>query len=608
MPGIKLAPPARCPRVRFHLASGLLLAASLGSLPALLGAQAGAAPQSDPRVGLGAGWLDAEEAAWNMALRAHLPRPPGFFDAADPGSFDFANTDLAFRDPFVFMGNYHGFLVYDVSDPSNPVLRTALECPGGQGDVSIHGDLLFLSVEQTRGRVDCGVEGTPLEADPERFRGLRIFDVSDVDTPRQIAAVQTCRGSHTHTLVTRPGDTENLWVYVSGTGPVRSGDELEGCNPDRSPEDPTTSYWSIAVIHVPLGAPEEARVVGEPRLFADSGTGTVAGLWAGGDHGPGTQVTRETIQCHDITAYPELGLAAGACSGNGILMDITDPEHPTRIHEVADPNFAYWHSATFNNDGTTILFTDEWGGGSAPRCQAGDPPEWGANALFRVERGRMRLASYYKLPAPQTETENCVAHNGSLVPVPGRDIKVQAWYQGGISVLDFTDPEAPFEIAFFDRGPLSETELMLGGYWSAYWYNGFVYGSEIARGLDVLELLPSEHLSENELAAARLVRQTEFNPQHQARLVWPPDVAVALSWLDQLERGRGMPGDPGVFRGQLLAAEELARGPERRAAMSELAADAWAQARRVEAGEAEGDERRLRGLAQAVLDLAAEGS
>ena len=601
----------RARQVTSHLGLALLLIIVPAFLPAFLATEGvfaqTTAGTTDARVGLGAGWLDAEEASWNMELLAHLPRPDGFVDPGAPGSFDFANTDLAFRGDLVFMGNYHGFLIYDISDPLSPRLRTSFVCPGGQGDVSIFGDLLFVSVEQTRSRIDCGVDGAPLEVDPDRFRGVRIFDVSDLDNPQQIATVQTCRGSHTHTLVTDPGDPETLYVYVSGTGPVRSSAEMAGCNPSPSPEVVSTSLWSITVIRVPLSAPETAEIVGDPRVFADPITGSIAGLWPGGDHGPGTQVTRETIQCHDITAYPEIGLAAGACSGNGILLDITDPANPVRIDEVSDPNFAYWHSATFNNDGSTVLFTDEWGGGSAPRCQASDPADWGANAFFRRTGGRMRFAAYYKLPAPQTATENCVAHNGSLVPVPGRDIKVQAWYQGGVSVIDFTDPSDVFEIAYFDRGPISETELMLGGYWSTYWFNGYIYGSEIARGFDVLRLTPNEHLTVNELAAALLFRQDQFNPQLQERIVWPADVVVAHAYLDQLARDAGVPVTRlAEIRAALDAAEGMPDGPVKRSSLAELATTVWDDARQVANREMEGDEERLRLLAGALLDLAAE--
>jgi hypothetical protein len=601
-------PTPDAPRWLTRCAAALTLVLGMAMLAGQAQAQQNPAftADDDPRVGLGAGWHDAEEASWNMTLRTHLTRPDGFYNPDTPGDGRFSNTDLAFRDHYVFVGNYHGINIYDISDPANPRLRTSIVCPGGQGDVSIFGDLLFMSAQETRGRLDCGTEGVDEPVSAERFRGVRIFDISDMDDPVQVAAVQTCRGSHTHTLVTDPNNSETIYVYNSGTSGSRPGEELEGCVDVRDPNDPTTAYWSIDVIQVPLAAPENARIIDSPRVFADASTGRIAGLWEGGDHGDDTQASRETNQCHDITAYPEIGLAAGACSGNGILFDITNPAVPVRVDEVIDPNFAYWHSATFSNDGSTVIFTDEWGGGSAPRCLATDRPEWGANALFQVVDGKMHLAGYYKLPAPQTENENCVAHNGSLVPVPGRDIKVQAWYQGGVSVFDFTDPSNPYEIAFFDRGPLSDQELFTGGYWSTYWYNGHIYGSEISRGLDVLELEPSEYLSENELAAARLVSFEEFNPQLQPRNVWPAEMVVARAFYDQLMRHDGL----NPSRAQSVAAEMdridgMAAGAEKRSALSELATRLWADARAVDQGAQAGDAERIRRLAGALLDLAA---
>ena len=287
---------------------------------------------------------------------------------------------------------------------------------------------------------------------------------------------------------------------------------------------------------MPLKNPEKAAIVARPRIFADATTGAIAGLWPGGDHGPGTQRTSTTNQCHDITVMPEAGLAAGACSGNGILMDISNPEKPVRLDHVADKNFAYWHSATFNNDGTKVIFTDEWGGGTRPRCRASDSLNWGADAIFDIVDGKLQFKSYYKMPAAQSDTENCVAHNGSLIPVPGRDIMVQGWYQGGISVFDFTDSAHPVEIAYFDRGPIDAKNLITGGYWSAYWYNGHIYGAEIARGIDVFRLTPSEVLSENELAAANLVRFEEFN-----------SAAAAQGHLAaELRRRQGLPGPDGA--------------------------------------------------------------
>jgi len=552
---------------------------------------------SDPRIGLAAGLYDAEEAANGLELLATRPRPEGFYDPADIGNMAFANSDMGFRGDHVFVGNYHGFQIYDVSDPLNPVLRTAVVCPGGQGDISVHGNLVFMSAQEVRGRIDCGTQGTSGEVDPERFRGVRIFDISNLDNPTQVAAVQTCRGSHTHTLVDDPDDDRVIYVYNSGTSPVRPAEEMPGCSGLPPEEDPETSLFQIEVIRVPLASPEQARIINEPRVFADPETGEIASLWPGGDHGPDTQPTRETNRCHDITAYPAIGLAAGACSGNGILLDITDPVNPVRIDDVTDPNFVFWHSATFNNDGTTVLFTDEWGGGTQPRCRATDPEDWGANAIFAIENGEMQHRSYYKLPVPQTETENCVAHNGSLVPVPGRDIKVQAWFQGGVSLSDFTDPENPYEIAYFARGPISEDELVVGGYWSTYWYNGHIYGSEIARGLDIFRLTPNEHLSQNEIDAANLVRFEEFNPQHQPRIEWPAEVVVARAYLDQLVRNDGMSDEWAERISAELDRVEALGGSERMTVLSTLTVALEEGVRKVVRGEQPVDWERLGALA-----------
>ncbi|HSU12504.1 hypothetical protein [Longimicrobium sp.] len=575
----------------------LALAAALAAAPA--GAQ-GTNPAADPRVGLSAGWTDAGQAIRNLELVAHRDRPERFVNQANAGDFGFINADLAFRGPYVFQGGYNGFQVWDVSNPSNPVLRTAQVCPGGQGDVSVYRNLLFVSVEETRGRTNCGSEPITGNVSPERFRGVRIFDVTNLAQPRQVGMVQTCRGSHTHTLVTDPRDPANVYIYVSGTSPVRPGEELAGCVAVQDPaQDPNTSYFRIEVIKVPVAAPQEARIVSTPRVFANAQTGNIAGLWRGGEHGPGTQRTAATNQCHDITVYPELGLAAGACAGNGILLDIHDPANPVRIDEVSDPNFAYWHSATFSNDGRKVLFSDEWGGGTQPRCQRSDPRLWGADAVFTLTDRKMRPAGYYKLPAPQTATENCVAHNGSLIPVPGRDIMVQAWYQGGVSVFDFTNPARPVEIAFFDRGPMSAEKLMLGGFWSAYWYNGYIYGSEIGRGLDVFRLRPSEYLSQNEIDAANLVRMDTFNPQMQTRMTWPASFVVARAYVDQLVRNHALaPSQTTRISNQLDRAERMG-ATARRPALRQLAASVDAQAAR------SAEPERVRMLAGALRDLAA---
>jgi hypothetical protein len=409
-------------------------------------------------------------------------------------------------------------------------------CPGGQGDVSVHGNLLFMSVEENRGRLDCGTAGAQGDVNAERFRGVRIFDISDLNNPRQIAAVQTCRGSHTHTLVPHPTDANVHYVYGQGTADVRKSDELGICVDGAPEENPETALFSIDVIKVELDRPQDAAIVNRPRIFADATTGRVAGLWRGGRAGIASQNTAQTNQCHDITVYPEIGLAGGACSGNGILLDITDPENPKRTSDIFDPDMAYWHSATFNNAGDKVVFTDEWGGGIGARCTAESPATWGANMVATITDRTLAGQSFHKLPSVQGETENCVAHNGNIIPVPGRDLMVQSWYQGGISVMDFTDASKPFEIAYFDRGPISAERLYVGGTWSAYWMNGRIYSSEIARGLDVLKLVPGEQLSAAEIAAAESVLRDEINPQLQTRVTWADSPDVAQAYLDQLNR------------------------------------------------------------------------
>jgi hypothetical protein len=538
------------------------------------------AASDDPRIGLKAGLHDAGEAAFGLERLASLPKPTGFdavtTTAARPAqgdrpaqperiSYGSTNSDLAFSGNHLFVGNYNGINFYDIDNPAKTFLRASLVCPGGQGDVSVYGHLLFMSAEASNGRIDCGTQGIPLPegykrpeeppfkegelrpprppdpANPDRFRGVRIFDISNITGPKQVAAVQTCRGSHTHTLVIDPKDKENVYIYVSGTGTPRLSEELAGCSTGDPAANPNTSLFRIDIIKVPLAHPEQAKIVAGPRIFTDAQTGAVNGLWKGGKHGEGTQTTSVTDKCHDITVFSALGLAAGACSGNGILLDISNVLNPVRIDAVSDPNYAFWHSATFNNDGTKVVFTDEWGGGGQPRCRATDPMNWGADAIFTLLKGKLTLASYYKMPAPQTELENCVAHNGSLIPIPGRDIFVQAWYQGGVSVMDFTDVSHPFEIAYFDRGPVDGTRRASGGMWSVYWYNGYIYGSEIARGVDVFRLVPNQFLTQREIDAANQVHFDELNAQNQPKITWPSNFIVARAYVDQLERSKALP-------------------------------------------------------------------
>jgi len=547
---------------------------------------------NDPRFKLTPGMYDAGETSMGMKHVLLLKKPDAFqLGTADPddpkvqkmigqlgigvgmkmpkdlqlviAQLAFANSDLAFQGNHLFQGNFYGVNIYDISNPTQAALLTSLVCPGGQGDVSVYKNLLFMSVEMPNGRLDCGAQGFPPEppsapsadagkmrrhipvAQKDRFRGVRIFDISDIKNPKQVAAVQTCRGSHTHTLVVDPNDKENVYIYVSGTSFVRQSEELAGCSGEKPDKDPNTALFRIDVIKVPVAAPQDAKVVSSPRVFMDPRTGAMNGLSSGGSHGKDNEEKKpqDTDQCHDITVYSAIGLAAGACSGNGILLDIKDPVHPKRVDAVNDPNYSYWHSASFSNDGKKVVFTDEWGGGLGARCRPNDPNKWGADAIFHLKDDKLTFASYYKLPAAQGDTENCVAHNGSLVPVPGRDIEVQAWYQGGVSVMDFTDAAHPFEIAYFDRGAIDPKMLILGGEWSAYWYNGNIYGSEIARGLDIFELTPSKFLTQNEIDAAKTVHVAALNVQNQQKLEWPAQLVVAKAYLDQLERSQALPAE-----------------------------------------------------------------
>ncbi len=592
--------------------------------------------QSDARVGLSAGLFDAGVATSGMRVVASARSPEGFLGIT--------NSDLAFSGNYVIQGNYNGPVIWDISNPANPTLVAAVTCPASQNDVSVYGKLLFLSAEAFNGRTDCGTQAPTGQSNPARFRGVRVFDISDIRNPKLVAGVQTCRGSHTHTVVENPRDRENIYIYVSGSAPIRPGSELEGCTTDDPAQNPNSSLLKIEIIKVPLNNPAAAAIVNRADIFtgltesashgptqaertvaitrADSarraggfvaqnpqtnlpiilnpnfvraqldsivrargGSGAPTGadstalrtnlqpivnrLFGQGAQ-PGGPIGRGQ-QCHDITVYPALGLAGGACEGHGILLDISNPERPARIDAVADSNFAYWHSATFSNDGSKILFSDEWGGGGAPKCRDTDNYEWGSNAIFRIENRKMIFESYYKIPTVQTAQENCVAHNGSLVPVPGRDIMVQSWYQGGVSVFDWTDPKNPQEIAFFDRGPVDANRPSMGGAWSTYWYNGAIYSSEIARGLDVAELTPTQYLTQNEIDAAKTVRFNEFNAQGQPQLNWPPSFALAKAFLDQAERNNCLSASRVGEVRTAIAAAERATGTARQQALQALA-------------------------------------
>jgi hypothetical protein len=549
-------------------------------------------PTPDPRVGLKAGWFDAGQAQWNLRPVSMTRPSKDFINESTPGDRRLVNSDLAFMGNYVFQGNYSGWQMWDISNPSKPTLKTAYICPGSQSDVSVYHNLLFVSAEATNGRNDCGMQGVPDTVSSQRARGIRVIDMSDADHPKYLTTVQTCRGSHTHTLVTDPNDNTNVYVYVSGSAGVRPSSELAGCSDALPEEDPNSALFRIEVIQVPLAHPEQAHIVSSPRIFdnlpavvrhaetpadiAARDSARAAAAASGRPAGPPRRqqnpalAQRGPTQCHDITVYPAIGLAGGACAGYGLLLDIHDVAHPRRISAAADSNFSFWHSATFNNDGTKVLFSDEWGGGSQPRCRSTDKHEWGADAIFTISGEQMNFQSYYKMPAPQTQQENCVAHNGSLIPVPGRDVMVQAWYQGGISVFDWTDAAHPVEIAYFDRGPMDASKLVDGGYWSAYWYNGYIVGSEISRGLDLFELKPSAYLSQNEIDAAKSVHFDYLNVQDQPKLVWPASFAVARAYVDQLARSRTLTGEQASHLNGELTRAEQASGGDRRTILSQL--------------------------------------
>ena len=571
------------------------------------------APTPDPRPNLKAGRWDAEQAAWNMRLLS-TSAPQGKTLGA-------THSDLAFSGNLVIQGNYNGFDIYDISNPSKPALVQKYLCPASQNDVSVYRNLVFMSSEATNSRTDCGFEGVPEPISKLRVRGIRVFDIADIKNPKLVTTVQTCRGSHTHTVVRKAGDDGNVYVYVSGSAGVRSAEEVPGCE-DGDIDNPNTARFRLEVIKVPLGAPGEAAIVSSPRVFQDlpvaprneersasdqkdreaaAAAAAAAGRPArqGGGGPPRPQgPPRGPNQCHDITVYSDIGLAGGACGGLGLLLDISDPVNPVRIDEVADANMSFWHSATFNNDGTKMLFSDEWGGGSQPRCRATDKLEWGSNALFTIENRKLKFHSYYKLPAAQSSLENCVAHNGSLIPIPGRDIMVQSWYQGGLSVFDWTDIDHPKEIAYFDRGPVDAGRMVMGGTWSAYWYNGVIVSSEIARGLDVFELVPNANISENELAAAKTVKMPWLNTQDQPKIIWPQTFVLARAYLDQLERSKGLPADRIKSARSTLASAERRSERDRRAPLTQLASQLNA------AAESSSDAAKVRMLASTVTDLA----
>jgi hypothetical protein len=401
----------------------------------------------------------------NLQLRSNTPRPAPF---ADHGDF---NSDLAFANGYAFGGNYDGVQIWDVRDPDAPKLAASIHCPGSQNDVTVNDGILVTSTDSIRNKAECDGNVSVPSSSPEyglssNWEGLRVFDVSNPRDPKYVTAVRTDCGSHTHTVLPQ---RDRLLIYVQS---YDIGARKYNCDSAKTQHD------KISIVEIPKANPAAARVIETPVLFPDGGNDGTSGT------------LRPTTGCHDITVYQAIGLAAGACTGEGIIMDISDPVHPKVLSHFEDPNFAFWHSATISDDGKRALFTDELGGGGQPTCNSTVGPNRGADAIYDItDPANPRFLSYFKIPREQSNMENCVAHNGNLIPnSEGRDILVQSWYQGGLSVIDWTDGSHPKEIAWFDRGPIAEDHLELGGNWSTYYYNGRIFGSEIYRGFDVYKL------------------------------------------------------------------------------------------------------------------------
>ncbi len=556
------------------------------ALAALLGATSLASAQTypsdkDPRSGLKPGRFDAGVAAKNMRL-VSFSRKPAQFDTTR--GLTFINSDLAFGGKYVYQGNFAGFTVWNISDPTKPQVVSVVECITSQGDPTIIGNLLFISSEGSANRNDCGKGGVQNPSD--RMEGVRIYDVSNPAQPRLVKNVQTCKGSHTHTMIPDPIDKGVVYLYVSGNQGARS--EMPGCKNGTDPADTTNSLYRLDVIKVPLAHPEQAAVVTGARLFTGLGAPPRAASRAPKvDPSHPAPMPTGPRNCHDVTAYPAYNLLAGSCASYGLLVDVSHPEKPVRLDARADTNFSLWHTAVFSNDAKKVVFTDEWGGGVGPMCQKSSMMEMGGNTILTIDaKKKFTQHAYYKIPTAQTAEENCVSHNGGLIPIPGRDIMAQGWYQGGISVMEFTDPDHPRELAYFDRGPIDapkpadtaaadpEEEVIrntLGGSWGAYYWNGYIYSSELDRGFDILELTPGDAFSKNELEAAKLVHMEEYNPQSQPKIVWPPAFVVVRAYLDQLVRGNGLAPERTAEISSALDAAEQQSGGARSKSLDNLA-------------------------------------
>ncbi|MCZ8205404.1 hypothetical protein [Gemmatimonas sp.] len=603
---------------------GLMLLAATLVVPTLLSAQTYPSAK-DPRTTLKPGRFDAGIAEKNMRLLSTTPKPAQFDTVR---GLTFVNSDLAFRDNLVIQANFAGFTIWDIKNPAKPALLSVVRCITSQGDPTIYGNLLFLSAEGAGNRNDCADGGVK---DPkDHMAGVRIFDVSDPKAPKLVKNVQTCKGSHTHTLVPHPKDKNVIYLYVSGQQGARPETELAGCKNGNDPADVSNSLYQLDIIKVELDRPENARVIPGARIFTGlGGAGECKQFCAPVDprfagrqrQAPAEDMPDGPRNCHDVTAYPAMNLLAASCSTHSIMVDISNPEKPFRIDALSDTNnFQGRHTAAFSNDGKKIIQTDEWGGGTSPMCQASSMIELGGNTVITLDaKKKQSQRAYFKLPAAQSAEENCVSHNGGIIPVPGRDLYIQGWYQGGVSIMDFTDPDKAFEVGYFDRGSIDPPRPVdvpsaasagmnrnvrgngnvIGGSWGAYYWNGLVFSSEMDRGLDILELTPSAELTANEIAAAKLVTFKEYNPQSQPKMVWPAAFVVVRSYLDQLVRGQGLAAARTTAIDAALTAAEQQTGAARAAALRTLAT----QVDRDVAGAKDGA--RVRAMAGEIRRLAA---
>ena len=551
----------------------------------------------DPRSTLKPGRFDAGIAISNMKQVSFVKKPAAFDTTA---GLKFINSDLAFGTHYIYQANFAGFTIWDIADPANPVMVSATKCITSQGDPTIYEHLLFLSAEGAGNRNDCADGGVK---DPkDHMAGVRIFDVSNPKAPRLVKNVQTCKGSHTHTLVPSPKDPRTIYLYVSGGQAARPETELAGCKNGTDPADPTNSLFMLDIIRVPLDNPENAEVIPGARIFTGldaageckryclpSDPRRQAMAAQRGNQVPGMPTTPRN--CHDVTSYPAMNMLLASCQTHSILVDITNPEKPIRINALVDTNnYQGRHTAAFSNDGTKLIQTEEWGGGTGPMCQASSMKELGGNTIITLDgKKKQTQRAYFKLGSAQSAEENCVAHNGGIIPVPGRDLYVQGWYQGGVNIMDFTNPDTALEIAYFDRGSINPPRgadvpaqpvdpsvrgggNTIGGSWGAYYWNGMIVSSELDRGMDILELVPSDQLSANEIAAAKLVRFERYNPQSQPKLTWPPAFVVVRSYLDQLVRHTGLSPERTTAISSELDMAEMKSGAARAAALNALAA------------------------------------